>query len=228
MSTPNAIKKNIAKDWIEAFPELSIYAQNKFYKIIGSVITGIELIALPFSEDYRPHFVICPLWEKDASKSIEYPGMMIEFKNRDGLQLNISYSNHSANFEEAVECVRHQLPINFTGNIHLGELLTVLMNYSVTSHLSASPNSLLQGRLYQFMLYCALYTNNAEQINRLLTEIKQRKWNIEHFGMAHVDPDVWITDLENTVHNHDEFMAQITRNKEDKKIKKLKQSQLLP
>ena len=56
------IKKQVAEDWQNAFPQLVKYAQNKYYKILGSVIVGIELIKLPKAEDYRPHFVIYSLW----------------------------------------------------------------------------------------------------------------------------------------------------------------------
>jgi hypothetical protein len=228
MSTPNEIKKNIAKDWNKAFPELSIFAQNKLYKIIGPIATGIELINLPRSDDYRPHFVIYPLWKKSAAESMEYPGMLTEFKDRKGFQFDIPYSAHENYFEEVVECVKKQLPLKFYDSIILADLLTTLKNYSVNSYLAASPASLLQGRLYQFMLYCALYANNREEIERLLKYIKQKEWNVKHFAAAKIDPIIWINGLETTVNNRDQFIAQIAENKEDKKLKKLQQSELLP
>ena len=58
------IKKKISDDWGNAFPQLSKYTQNKYYKILGSLLIGIELIKLPRVEEYSPHFVIYSLFWK--------------------------------------------------------------------------------------------------------------------------------------------------------------------
>jgi hypothetical protein len=52
------IKKKVANDWQNAFPQLTLYAQNKLYKVIGSCIIGIELIKSPHTASYSPYFVL--------------------------------------------------------------------------------------------------------------------------------------------------------------------------
>ncbi len=49
-------KKKVAAEWQSSFPELTQYAENKLYKLLGPLIIGIELIKLPRSPKYRPHF----------------------------------------------------------------------------------------------------------------------------------------------------------------------------
>lgn len=41
------IKKFVKDNWIDAFPELSAFAQNKFYKVAGCFVVGIEAVNIP-------------------------------------------------------------------------------------------------------------------------------------------------------------------------------------
>jgi hypothetical protein len=50
----NNIKKEIINNWSNDFVNLSVYAQNKLYKICGAFVLGIEILNLPKTEDYRP------------------------------------------------------------------------------------------------------------------------------------------------------------------------------
>jgi len=50
-------------DWENAILQLTLYAKNKLYKRVGPLIAGLELIKLPMSDEYLPHFVIYPLWK---------------------------------------------------------------------------------------------------------------------------------------------------------------------
>jgi hypothetical protein len=73
--TSNAV--NI--DWENALPQLTLYAKNKLYKRVRPLIAGIELIKLPMSDEYSPHFVIYPLWKKTEGRENKF-GLSDYFK----------------------------------------------------------------------------------------------------------------------------------------------------
>ena len=50
MKIDRELKQKINKEWLNAFPQLGSYTQNKFYKVLGTLIVGIELIKVPFME----------------------------------------------------------------------------------------------------------------------------------------------------------------------------------
>lgn len=50
MKIDKELKQEINKEWQSAFPQLGSYTQNKFYKVLGTLIVGIELIKVPFME----------------------------------------------------------------------------------------------------------------------------------------------------------------------------------
>ena len=58
MGIDKTIKKKVIEDWQNAFPQLTMHAQNKLYKVVGSCVLGIELIKSPHTESYSPYFVI--------------------------------------------------------------------------------------------------------------------------------------------------------------------------
>ena len=65
-------KIKVKEDWINALPNLAAYAQNKLYKIVGPSVMGIELIKLPGTPEYRPHFVCYPLWKENLKECFEW------------------------------------------------------------------------------------------------------------------------------------------------------------
>jgi len=64
------IKEMVNEDWQKAFPQLTLYARNRFYKIVGPLVVGFELINIPRTEDYRPHFVCYPLWKNNIQECL--------------------------------------------------------------------------------------------------------------------------------------------------------------
>lgn len=226
MAIDKTIKKKVIEDWQLAFPYLSVYSQNKLYKVIGPVIIGLELIKLPRTEEYRPHFVIYPLWKENVQKTLDIPILLREYYNNKRLQFNIPYEKHSLFFEEVVDYINKQTFLSFVGNISLEKLLSVLDEYSRVPPLSAAPNSYLQGVLYQAKLYISLYisSNAAENI---LQEIQMINWDLDHFKACGIDINNWIVGLRQSIDNRNEFLKQIEINKQDKKILKLQSSELV-
>jgi hypothetical protein len=104
------IKKKIAADWQMAFPELTKFAQNKLYKIVGPLVTGIDLINIQLSDGYRPYFTIYPLWGNKLGNDVRacFEGLTINngITDRKGLYLDVPYLKHTNLFAEAVECAK--------------------------------------------------------------------------------------------------------------------------
>jgi hypothetical protein len=100
------LKKKISHNWLNEFPELSLFAQNKLYKVLGLFIIGIEIIKMPGSDDYRPYFVCYPLWKDNLKKCLEDPIILQEILDSKDFQFNIPYVEHVKFFHEAVLCTK--------------------------------------------------------------------------------------------------------------------------
>lgn len=230
MAIDKEIKKKVIEDWQKAFPELTFYAQDKLYKIVGSLIIGLELIKLPRTEEYRPHFVIYFLGGnrlgKDAKACLSSPILLMEYYDNRGFQYDIPYEKHNVFFNDVLESVKKQTPISLKEDISLRNLISVIDDYANTSSLSAAPNSYLQATLQASKFGIALSVNILEAKN-VFEQIKERSWDIKSFDMWEVNIYTWLHELQEKINNRDEFLKQIEINKTDKKIAKLKRSELI-
>lgn len=226
MAIDKEIKKNVTEDWLNSFGQLSAFAQNKLYKVVGSCIIGLELIKLPHSEEYRPHFVIYALWKDDVKKCLDAPVLMKQLYNRKGLQFNIPYLKHSSYFNDAIECFKKQFPVTLNGDVTLKSLFEFIN--SLFSDMLVKTNSAEQAKLFELKFYSALYTGNQLQVQNILNQIQQagKNWNMHMFEMWYGKFDTWIQGLQEKVSSREEFLKQIESNKKDKKILQLKSSEL--
>jgi hypothetical protein len=225
MAIDKEIKKKVIKDWQNAFPELTMYSQNKLYKVVGPIVTGIELIKLPHSDEYRPHFHMYPLWRENVAKCLDYPIYLHEYYNRRRFQYNIPYENHAVFFNDAVATIKTETSLSFKDNISLNKVLDALDEYARTSYLRAAPDSYLQAALQANKLKIALFIN-AVKAKSIFDEIKIRNWDMHHFKACGIDINEWIQGLKETIDNREEFLKRIAINKQDKKILKLQCSEL--
>jgi hypothetical protein len=225
MAIDKEIKKKVIGDWQNVFPQLSLYAQDKLYKVVGSIVVGLEFLKLPRTEEYRPHFVIYPLWKKDVKTSLDYPILLKEFQNKKAFQYDIPYERHGMFFNDVLDSIRKQSPLPFEGNISFKKLIAVLDEYSKTPPLSAAPNSYLQAVLQEAKLNIAL-SISREEAQSVLEQINKRSWDVNHFKACGVDVNEWLQSLKETIANRDEFLKRIEINKQDKKISQLKSSEL--
>lgn len=221
------IKKIIVEDWLKDFPQLSPFSQNKLYKILGPTIVGIELINLPRSENYRPHFVIYPLWKSSVKSCLDNPVILNQIYNRRGLQFNIPYSKHNEYVNEAVECAKNQILISMNDNVSLDALFETI-NRKFDDVLVKS-NSAQQAKLLEFKYYAALYAGSHEQMKTVLSQIQteSKNWNMQMFNMWYGDLDLWLKKLHEFGEQQQDFFKSIRTNKSDKKLIKLKQSDLI-
>ena len=226
----SALKKTILVDWLTAFPSLTGYSNNKLYKIVGPLIIGLELIKLPFEEAYRPHFFVYSLWGNKAGKDIQaclsVPILLLEFKNMKGRQYSIPYAEHSIFFDEVKESVRRQLPLPFDRDIPLNEIYAMIDRYSKMPPLSAAPDSYLQGSLQAAKLGIALYVGELGA-SLILEDITRRKWDAGHFKLWGLDIESWLQSLRAEVEHRADFLHQIAANKQDKKVRELKSSEII-
>jgi hypothetical protein len=223
------VKKKVIGDWQNTFPKLTMYAQNKLYKIVGVCVIGIELIKSPYTESYSPYFTIYSLCGNrggnDIKACMDAPIVLRDFKNKKGLQYDIPYEKHGIFFDDVIESVKRQMLLSFEGNISFKKLSTTIDEYSKTPPLSAAPNSYLQAVLQEAKLKIAL-SISREEAQSVLQQINKRNWDKNSFSMWKVDLNEWLQSLQTTISNRDEFLKQIEANKQDKKISQLKSSKL--
>jgi hypothetical protein len=219
------IKKKIGWEWQRALPYLSMYSLNKFYKIVGPAIIGLELIKLPRAEEYRPHFVVYSLCSNrmgtDLKACLTWPIILKEYKNKKGFQFDIPYDKHDNYFNEVLESIKQQTPLSFDGDISLKELFPVIDEYTKTL-----PNSYLRAALQGAKLEIALYIS-VWDAQKVLEQINKVVWDPNHFKMWGVDLNTWLEGLKKKVNNREQLLKQVTINKQDKKIIKLKNSELI-
>ena len=72
MAIDKEVRKKNIQEWLTAFPQLSEFSTNKLLKIVGPLLVGVEIIQIN-TEEYRPHFVIYPLWKLDVKSCLEFP-----------------------------------------------------------------------------------------------------------------------------------------------------------
>lgn len=225
MAIDKSTKQNVTADWLAAFPQLTPYARDKFYKVLGPLVVGLELIKLPASERYRPHFVMYPLWGKDPKQSLDVPILLREFYDRKQFQYNIPYYNHGVPFADVLTAIQAQAPISFDGDISLGKLFEVYDDQSKRPPLHASPNSYLQGHLRESKLKTALFID-AQIAEKVFHEIKTIDWNVSNFKWFGIDVPGWLDSMQEAINSKENFLRQIDANKADKKISMLKSSKL--
>jgi hypothetical protein len=227
MTIPNEIKNNIAKDWIIEFPQLVAYTNNKLYKVVGPVVTGIEILRLPGVEPkFRPMFVCYPLWRGDIKVCLDGPLILQEFYDKRGFQLNISYLKYKDFITDAIVYAKQQIAIPLNGDVKSSDFFKMISLRFKDSVPKFSPPAQLQ--LFELMYYTALYVNDTERIEEILTKIQsfKPKWPTQLFESKYGSYEGWLKGLHEQSENRDKFLCQIQKNLSDKKLSKLSFSNL--
>jgi hypothetical protein len=217
----------VLEDWRSAFPELASFTQDRLYKIIGPIITGLELVRLPRSEEYRPHYVIYPLWESDIKECLEVPLILKEFSNRKGLQISIPFERHKAYFNEVVGYVKNQLQVSLEGDVSVKKLFREIDDYSISSELKFAPHSYFQAQLQELKIYSSLYLGEIELAKKIINQASSKKWDGKHFSAVGLDVNDWIAQLRSSVEDRKKLVDRIMNNRQDKKLQKLKAFELI-
>lgn len=221
------LKKEIVTDWKNSFSQLSIYSLNKLYGIAGIVIIGIELIKVIRNDDYRPHIMCYPLWNKTNKENLLVPIVFQEVSNMKNMQCDIPYDKHRIYFEEAVLCTKKQAYNCLDVPVTIDSILNLID--AQMSELLVRCSPVAQSRLYQLKLFIALYINNYVLINKVMNEIKEvsMSWESQYFNSRYGKVNDWILYLEKTLENRDDFFNQIEQNRMEKKISRLNNIQII-
>lgn len=216
------LKKEVINNWSNEFVDLSVYAQNKLYKICGPFILGLEISILSKKPEYRPTFVVYPLWKTSEILCLDEPIFMQEIYNKKNLQFNIPYEQHQVFFNDAVECTKTQFPILEYSQISLTQISEVINAQFCQILVKSSP--VAQAKLLESKLFGALFLNDMITVQQILDEIKSVSisWAPNMFQWKFGHKDAWIQSLCTKVLNRDDFLKQIETNKYNKKILQLK------
>lgn len=223
------LNSRICSDWLERFPELGKYHQNKFFKVVGPLVAGIELIDVPMMEQYRPFFFIYPMWESDVKACFDFSPIYFEFSDERKSDLNIPYRRHQDLFSMASVCVREQLPWPLDRDGHLSEVLRFAEQYLKT------PRALHSGVRGQVIIrklavLLAAWMNDAHAVSIGLDVIRQeqKKWDRDQFILWFGDFDSWHASLLDQVSRREDLLRSVRLNLQDAKIRQLPYSALLP
>lgn len=226
MSISTVDKKGIVDMWLEAYPSLYPYTQDKLYMVLGSFVMGIEIVKLPRFDNYRPHFVLYPLYGNLSGDKLKdcmnYPILLLEFFNKKGLQYSIPYKNSSSLTQEVIKAVTQQLPFKIGDDVKISTMHK-LIDSQINSQLVKM--QLKQPEFFEVKYYSALYVSETEA-EKVLKQIQKdsKSWDMNQFNTYYGDFDIWYNTLAQTQRN--KFVAVIEKNKSDKKLEKLSVSEL--
>lgn len=222
------IKKIITDEWLKTFPNLNALSRNKLYKIIGPFICGIELVNLPRSQEYRPHFVVYSLWKGNVKSCLEYPSLLLQFYDEKKLQIDLPYNDVSDKYKEAQKIVSNNLKISFAENVALEKLFSLIDNV-LENDITCKFNSGKVASLFELKFYASLYTGNQIQVENVFNQIEQlsKNWNMQMFEIWYGKFDTWLHELKKKQNDRDDFLKQIEANKQDKRIARLQCSELV-
>lgn len=225
--TSNNQKKEVIQDWNKEFTELSIHSQNKLYRIVGSFIFGIEIITIPGTESYRPIFACYPLWKTNATQCLEEPIFLQEIINKAGLQFDISMKEHKQYYKEAIEYTKDQAPILVLKEVDLNILFNVINEQFNQTLIKSSPVG--QAKLFSAKFYAALFANDTNSAEKVLKEIFEtsQKWNHNLFEWKFGKLDEWLQNMQSSLFERSELIKRVNENKKEKKLVKLKFSDLI-
>ncbi len=120
-------KKQIALDWLNIFPQLTLVGKNKLLQIIGPFIIGIELFHHQrLGEAYIPYFVCYSLNENNEKTCLSAPFILRAIRDKKNLQFSIPYQQHNTSLEEAYLYTKEQINIPLEGDVRLNLMLSMI------------------------------------------------------------------------------------------------------
>jgi hypothetical protein len=215
-------KSEIRKLWLKNFPSLKVFGADKLYKIVGPFIIGIELINLPRIKEYKPHFVLFPLYGNnlgnDLKNCLKYPKILFQLYKKNGLQYNIPYEGQLDLHIEAIQSAKKIEILNLNSDVPI-KLIYKIIDEQLQDKIIIIRQA--QPDLLELKYYTALYIKNKNIQNSVLTDIMNdyKNWNTDYFLKDYGDFTDWYERLKNT--ELTDFENLIKSNKNETKIKKL-------
>ncbi len=208
--------------WVEEFPQLRKVGRNKYYKLIGPLLVGIELIKAPMSEGVCPYFVIYSLFGTrigtDLKSCLSGPIILKELLNNKGLQ----FFSKAFGDGTDLKVLKKQLPISMEGNILLKDMLKCIDKYISTE---SYPNSFHHASMLEDKYKLVLCCGEKKEAELILKKIKCIRWDLKNFELFGIQYENWIKDLE--LSKKEELLYYSEINKHTPKLEKLYRSEFI-
>jgi hypothetical protein len=221
------INEILEEEWLKAFPILSRYKKGKYYKIVGPLIVGLEMVRLNYIECYRPHFVAYGLWENSLNSCLKVPEILFEIKGSNGRTLNIPYSKQPETIMNNLDIIRVQLLSIYPSTIKTQSLFDLIEWYLKNSELNAAPFSVFAAQLHRTMLRLAIFAERKDIEARTLDLIRCKPWDQKHFTLAGMKVADWIASMEAESENPSFLLAKIRKNRNSSSLSQLPRSELI-
>lgn len=220
-------KKEVLKDWINAFPYLSKYSSSTLLMKLDLVLIGLSLIKLPRCEKYRPLLVCYPLWKEDNKQNFQESIFLFEIHDKNKIQFNLPYNTSQNTVFEAIECTQMQVGIFLREKVFVKDLFKLFKALFKEPLVECSP--VAQAKILEYKLFISLFVGDMDMVRKIKSEIEKISdtWKPELFEWKYGRVIDWRMNLFEKIKNRDAFIAHISQNRSDEKISKLKSSHIL-
>lgn len=218
--------KKIDADWGTIFKSIDLtrYGVNQYYKIFGSLLIGIRLhYGIGY---YRPAIYAYGFWCHSLSdlfktKVIEE----YEFNSKKNLQLDITFEQHSQEFEETSMCVLSQAHFLSQDDIKF-EVIKDLLYKRTLSMMPHLYNRWAGFRYFTNLFKIGLYIDKNIAIN-VMNDMSKVDWDYDNLLSLNINITRTFDNFNSLIKNYDSFIALINKNESDKKFSKLKKGKIL-
>jgi hypothetical protein len=213
-------KAKVYEIWRKEFGFLLEFSRGKMYRLTDFLLIGIELINLPKTGRYRPHFVIYPLWKEKVETCLDTPLLYNEYKNHTGEQINLTFSSDEPCLYEVINVIKEKSPWLVTQNdsVVLEDVITLLDLYCNQPPLRASKNSFLQAIIKEAKIELAVLSDDELLFSQVSDEIQITNWDKEHFKMCGEDVEQWRQKVFDTPKLSERLKNNVLQNKMDKRF----------
>jgi len=228
MSISKESKKKVEETWLKAFPQLNKFSGSRFFKIIGPFIAGIELLNAWGVNNYKPYFVLYPLWENNIDKCLDKPIVLNTLRNKKGISISLPYEWDDKLLGEFIANLGPQILLSLNKDVFLTEVSAAIDLYWQDPGVKAQ-SSHMRAHLLSSSFFAALYVNNRAEVERILASVllESQSWNMQNFIHFFGDFQSWLDGLYMQIGKRDEFISKIKGNGMHKKIKDLQFSELV-
>lgn len=214
------IPSNISKDWQTELHYLTKYKPNKFYKRVGPLVVGIELISAPHTDYYCLYFAIYALWGnalgRDIKSCMSGPILLRQISNE------IPFSNHDTQMSLIKKYVLNQISFLQNDAINVVDIISTFETYRHEKPLCVSMYSYLQACVLADEYKCFLYFDMRDKAESLLQDISKSPWDNKSFVNVGQTVSGYLNKIQSIMETIDDFKKEIEGNINTLQIASLK------
>lgn len=214
-------KRQIIKDWNDAFPLLKFRPTTRLLMRLDALVVGIRIEPGKYDgNEYDPILVYYSLWNEDCQRTlfIQY----FEDVPR------IKYTEHNAFFQSALGKVKELCGGLFNEEVTLSDLFRIL---KTKYQLKYRPYLFERVAICEILLALATIFNDDKV---LFSAVKHRvkqdmaEWGMNHFKVLYgKQPDEWFEEITMHFSNHDAFIERINKNSQVPKVAGLREGHII-